>query len=426
MQLIFGLLIFLSLLHSDSIDNLMEGFNSEPSIKIEKKSQDLEIRGTITQEILESPTSSKPHNGFSSLETSLFLDYEHKFTNGFKFKSNIKGYYNFIYNIRGRDNYSRDEIEQLESELEPFEIYIDGSVSEDLDIKIGRQIVVWGRSDTIRVTDILNPIDNRRPAMVDIDDLRLPITMAKLDYFIGDWRVTPIAILEQRFSKNPPFGAGFNPSPKELPKDKRYGDITPALSIGGEFENWDINFYASQTRSDSGYLQNNKISHNRIDMVGTACNILNGSWLIKSEVAYLNGLKFTSTADKTFKRIDMLAGFEYNGIADSMLSYDIVLRDINNYDDRLSSELIPIKKRLYQHAFRATSEFFNATLTGNYLVSLYGLGLNSGGFQRLWFDYDISDEVKATLGFVDYIGGSKLSDTLKENDILFGTISYSF
>jgi len=62
-------------------------------------------------------------------------------------------------------------------------------------------VVVWGRSDTIRVTDVLNPIDNRRPGMVDIEDLRLPVAMAKLDYFVGDWRVTPIAILEQRFQK---------------------------------------------------------------------------------------------------------------------------------------------------------------------------------------------------------------------------------
>ncbi len=74
--------------------------------------------------------------------------------------------------------------------------------------------------------------------MVDIEDLRLPVTMAKLDYFLGSWQVAPIAILEQRFTKN------------------------------------------------------GKIAHDRVNMFATALNYLNGSWLFKSELAYFNRLKF--------------------------------------------------------------------------------------------------------------------------------------
>ena len=49
--------------------------------------------------------------------------------------------------------------------------------------KLGRQIVNWGRSDTVRVLDVINPLDNREPGLVDIEDLRLPVTMARVDYF---------------------------------------------------------------------------------------------------------------------------------------------------------------------------------------------------------------------------------------------------
>ncbi len=199
MRLIFGFLVLISILQADSIDEVMEGFDNEPSIKkskvieddimsgfdneptqkAEKKSSNFGLTGTITEETAYSIDAKKPHNGFSSLKTSLFLDYEKKFENGFKFKTNVKSYYNAIYNLRDRDNYSKNEIDELESEIELFDAYIEGSLSEKLDIKVGRQVVVWGRSDTIRVTDILNPIDNRRPAMVDIEDLRITKTSTK-------------------------------------------------------------------------------------------------------------------------------------------------------------------------------------------------------------------------------------------------------
>jgi hypothetical protein len=434
MREIFISLLLISTLKADNIDSVMDGFDDEPSTKEESKeikkesspSKSYAIIGSFTQEATYSPNASKPHDKLSSFKSSLFLDFEYKFNNGFKFKTNGKAYYDSIYNLRDRDDYTKDEIDELESEIEIFDAYIEGSLGSKLDIKFGRQVVVWGRSDTIRVTDVINPLDNRRPAMVDIEDLRLPITMAKIDYFLGDWRITPIAILEQRFNKNPPFGGGFNPAPREMPKDKRYDDITPALSIGGEFSNWDINLYASQLRGSSSYLERGEIRHNRVDMFGTALNILSGSWLFKSEFAYLDGLKFSSTGDKEFKRADILFGTEYNGIADTMLSYDVVLRDMDSYDNRLSKEIIEVKDRTYQHAFRVSSDFLNATLKANYLISLYGSKLDEGGFQRAWFDYDISDGLKSTIGYVDYRGGSKLFDKIRDEDMIFGSFSYSF
>ena len=91
------------------------------------------------------PNGDAPHKNINSLKTSLLLDYEHKFENGFKFKSNVKAYYDAIYSLRGREKYSKDELNELESEVELFDAYVEGSLSDNLDIKLGRQVVVWGR-----------------------------------------------------------------------------------------------------------------------------------------------------------------------------------------------------------------------------------------------------------------------------------------
>jgi len=448
MRLLLGLSLASSLLMAETLEEALEGFDDEPKqvvksvdehdtlmlgfeddkpkvLSNKKKSTYLGgLTGRLTQQTAFSYVDDAPHNNFSSLKSSVLLDYEHKFENGFKFKTNVKGYYDAIYALRGREKYSQDELNELESEVELFDAYIEGSLSDKLDVKLGRQIVVWGRSDTIRITDVLNPLDNRRPGMVDIEDLRLPIAMAKFDYFVGDWRFTPIAILEQRFSKNPPAGSSFNAQLQSI-EDQRYSGITPALSVGGEFSDWDINIYAANIRQESGYVTSNMRKHDKVKMFGTALNFLKGSWLVKGEMAYFDGLKYVNEQDN-FSRIDGLVGFEYNGIVNTQVSYDVSLRTINGFTEQLKNAPLLLEENTYQHAFRVSSDFMNATLKGHYLVTLFGKGLDEGGFQRAWLRYDIMDGVYTNAGVVDYIGGSKRFDAIANNDMIFLDVSYSF
>ena len=467
-KLLFSTLLIVSFLHAETLDDVLEGFDDEPIVKKtevsnksiydgsktdpspptllvqpsendvmdgfddESKSSTVKIdkdaitqstkvsnvtkkretfskslsglTGKITEQVAYSYSDDAPHDNISSLKTSLLLDYEHKFENGFKFKTNGKAYYDAIYDIRGEEKYSRDELDELQSEVELYDAYIEGSISDNLDMKIGRQVVVWGRSDTIRVTDILNPLDNRRPGMVDIEDLRLPVAMAKFDYFVGDWRVTPMAIVEQRFSKNPPAASAFNPNPKVM-DDEDYSGVTPALSVGAEFSGWDVNFYAAKIRDDAGYVEKGKVKHDKVNMVGTALNVLSGSWLFKSELAHF---------DEKFSRVKGLLGTEYNGIADTLISYDVAIEKTKNQDEQ------------YQHAFRVSSDFMNATVKGNYLISLFGKSLDEGGFQRAWLKYDVADGIYTNIGVVDYMGGSKRFDAVKNNDMAFMDVTYSF
>ena len=210
---LLALVIFPGILRADSLDTAMAGFDDstteEYKEKIDKTVLVPGLTGTLMSQIIYSPYGKKPHNDISSLRSFLYLDYEHKFENDFKVKANLKAFYDAIYSIKGRKFFTQDELNELESDVQIFDAYIEGSITESVDIKLGRQVVVWGRSDTIRVTDVLNPMYNRRPGILDIKYLRLPVTMAKFDYFVDNWRITPIAILEQRFSENPPYGSAF-------------------------------------------------------------------------------------------------------------------------------------------------------------------------------------------------------------------------
>lgn len=405
---LLAILAICNTLGASDIDDAFDAFSDDsPTLEIKKDPSlaDYGLSGKLTQQI----------SKYFSSKTSLFLDLDKKFDNNLRLKINAKS-----------DHYRNNGIDKLKDENELYDAYIATRINDSFDIKIGRQVVVWGRSDTIRVTDVLNPLDNRRPAMVDIEDLRLPVTMAKLDYFFDNWKLSTIALLEQRFSKNPSLGSIYYPLPYVGASDKKYHDITMALSLGAEFSSWDITFYGANLRQDSGYYKNAKIEHDKINMLGSAFNILNGSWLFKSEIAYFNALKFSQTQDKKFDRLDALMGFEYKGIADTTLSYDISIRKLFSYDAKLNSGYFPILKESYQHALRMSSDLLNATLHVNYLFSPFGEKMDKGGFQRAWIKYDINDRFYTNIGIVDYIGGMEPYESIKESDMLFAELTFSF
>ncbi len=469
-----------SLLYAESVDEALEGFDDAPQAvaspqdtseadealagfedeameSVETKQSDEQaeqnvaedseglldhaLSGELKQQVAYALSSRmKNREDFSSLRSTLFLDFDKKFDNGIRLKVNARTFYDWVYRL---DNgYTSQEKKSLRSETELFDAYIEGSLTEKLDYRIGRQVVVWGRSDTIRITDVLNPLDNRQPGMVDIEDLRLSVTMAKFDWYVGEWRITPIAILEQRFTKDPPYGSPFYPAAFPLPPEKSYSDVTYALSIGTERSGWDVNFYAAHIYDDTKFVEdpfglNALVKHGKINMYGTAFNVVSGSWLFKSEWAYFDKLHYTMAPKKSLSRLDGLVGVEYNGIADTMISYDVSLRHFTRYDDRLSRdhidapngmrvELLPVKRDTWQHAFRITSDFMNATLHANYLISLFGKSGDEGGFQRLWAVYDYNDDIKIDAGILDFVGGSKLFDGFKKERIIFADVIYSF
>ena len=404
------------------VDALMEGFDEvETSTKIEKKVSEkaYNFEGKFTQSTAYSFHNDKPHDGLSSLKSTLFLEYNYNLPKDFKLKINANAFYDLAYNIKSRDDFSKEDIDALESEVELFDAYIQGALTEKLDLKIGHQVVVWGKSDTIRITDVINPLDNRRPAMVDIEEMRLPTAMVKLDYYHDKWKISPIMIVQQKFNKNPPFGGDFNPNPQKIPKQKIPHSPSFALNVAGEFSAFDVDFYFADI-----YAQDELglpfVSHDeKMQMFGIALNYVYDTWLFKGEFAYKKDFQFLADAGKKYDRIDSLLGFEYRGIADTTFSYDVANKHMGDKSPLFEQDS-------YQHAFRATSDFLNATVHGNYLIALFGEKLDKGGFQRAWVKYDIADGISANVGLVDYIAGSPIFDAIDDNDMIFVDIMYSF
>jgi len=377
--------------------------------------------------------------GLSRLRAKLNLELDVKFSSSWQARISGKGAYDFAYSIKGRDEFTDDVLDNYEKELELGETYIQGSLTKSLDVKIGRQIVVWGKSDSIRVTDVLNPLDIREPGLTDIEDLRLQVAMSRLDYYIGDWSLTGIAIHEIRFNKSPEYGSDFypgsQPPPHEDKPDSCCKNTEYAAAINGIFSGWDISFYWADYYNDTPVMElipagpppQIQLKHARLKMFGVAFNAAVGNWLLKTEAAYIDGFEFFNTPYKDYSRTDVLAGIEYSGFKDTTMSIEAVNRNINDFDEAL--ELTPdnVQEDEFQWVFRLTRDFLNDTLTLTLIASTYGATGQDGAFQRFSAEYDVTDSIEIAGGVVLYQSGDLARfRNIGDNDRLFCEIKYSF
>jgi hypothetical protein len=380
-------------------------------------------------------------HGWTRLRSELKLELDADLSENWQARVSGHGFYDFAYTINGRDNFTDDVLDNYEKELEFDEVYLQGSLSSDLDLKAGRQIVVWGRSDNIRITDVLNPLDLRWPGLVDIEKLRLPVTMTKLDYYIKGWNLSGIALHEVRYNWNPEFGSDFFPGSQPLPGRKSppegfaIDNTQFAASLTGIFQGWDVSFYIADIYAQNGYISTtslfpatrSELKHPRIKMLGGAFNIARGNWLFKTEAAYFDGFEFSNTADKEYSRLDGLAGVEYAGISDATITLDIANRHYFDFDRRLEDSPDFQKEDLFEWALRITKPYLNETLKLTFLANTFGPNGDDGAVQRFSAEYDYTDSIQLTGGIVFYHSGDlRRTMGIGDNDRVYLDVQYSF
>jgi hypothetical protein len=376
------------------------------------------------------------YRGLNRLRSWLDLQLDFALPKSWDVRINGHVFYDFAYAIKGRDQFTDALLDLYESEAEIDEVFLQGSILSNLDLKVGRQIVIWGRSDNIRVTDILNPLDNREPGLVDIEDLRLPVFMTKLDYYFGKWSLSGIAVNEIRFSKNPVYNGEFFPLDEPLPLEEKPANTLDNTQFGfalnGIFSGWDLSFYAARFFQDPTHLE--MVSpkqfvrrHSRLTMLGTAANLAKGNWLFKTEAAYFDGLEFFTVPETTNSRFDLLFGVEYSGITDTTITLELVNRHPFDFDPRMENDPDRAEENDFQSALRFTRYFRNETIELTILAKILGLTAENGAVERVSLKHNLTDDWSITEGVVLYQSGDNpMFSDIGNNDRLFFEIKYNF
>lgn len=381
-----------------------------------------------------SPQSdSEDWKGLSRLRGELQLELDIYLPKKWRGFISGKGTYDLAYKLNGENRYTDDVMDEYESEFDLKDTYIMGSITDSLDLKFGRQIVPWGKSDNIRITDVLNPMDMREPGLTDIEDMRLPVTMTKLDYYFGKWNLSTMIIHEIRFNNRPVYGHDFFPSEKKLAdEDEPANNIKNsefALALNGTFSGWDMSIYAADIYDENYHKEENEkteLVHSRIKMLGTALNVAVGDWLIKNEIAHFTGIEHFNSSDE-FSRSDLLIGFEYSGLTDTTISVELADRHTHGHKESLEKGPDFIREDEIQSAVRINRTFMHEKLDLTLLTLVYDWTGQDGAMSRFSAEYELSEALSLTGGVVAYkSGGDKFYKNVGDNDRIFTEVKYDF
>lgn len=460
----------------DGFDGLLDGFDENTQVSEESLLDGFEDPGTTENENAKAtlPQSSAPEQqvffltghiktagayhfshdapvrqgtdrqGVSSLRTELLLELEMKPTDKWNlfnwsvFAAGLAGY-DFIYTLKGRQNYTDQVLSNCETKTELRELYLQASPAKQLDIKTGRQIVVWGTSDYLRVADILNPLDLSNPGTTDIEDLRLPVAMSKIDYYQGAFHLSCIMIHEVRFNETPSYGSVFYPAsqapPREETLDADMENSQFALALTGRFSGWDLGLYWADIYHPDTYIESVSDGgtpspvqkHERVKMFGASSTLAKGNWIIKAESAYWDKLRYTRVPKDRFSRLDVMAGFEYSGFTDTRITLELVNQHLFNYTNQLKNDPDRIDENQLQSVICIEKDFMHETLTLTCLAAGYGERYQGGAYQRISAEYDIADSITAKAGVVLYQSGDLPGfNDIGGNDQVFLEFKFSF
>ncbi len=443
----------------------------------------LELSGSVNYRDHRSATGTD-YSGLQRLRTRANLQLDAELPQDAKLRLSGYAFADPAYALNGRHDYTHQVRSRYEFDADFLESWIQVRLRPDLDVKLGRQVVIWGRSDTIRVLDVINPLDNREPGRVDIEDLRRPVGMLRGDYYRGPWSITALAIPEIRFDENPPTGSDFAvdsalgsgpgapPSitlHENVPND--FSNWELALALNGVFEGWDLSFHAAWIYDDRPHVVNSslpedqiffdtpsgpvpvgiRLGHGRQWLLGGGGNYAFGSWLAKAELAYFGGVDFCDEFPRSDDpnpppipapppgsallpclgtekdRIDAMLGLEYYGIEDATLAIEVANRHVLDFEPSLRNAVDFAQHNSEEISLRYTQSFFREKLELTLLAYILGWQAQDGAILRFSADYDLRDALVLSAGLLLFEAGDTipLSGWGRNDRFIFG-LKWSF
>lgn len=315
--------------------------------------------------------------------------------------------------------------------------------SDNVDLRIGKQIIVWGKADKINPTDNLSPRDYTLLVPED-DDQRSGAYAAKVTYNFNYWSLTGIWLPEFRPNVLPtPHVSGISFS-GIIPQGQGGGI---KVEQSGKAIDWSVSYYNGfdlnpdlSVDSVSGSGLNLRLDHHRVSVFGVDAATVVGRYALRAEAAYTHtedsdGLNpfvknphfhFVAGGDRTF--------FEYLNI-----NLQYYARYVSRYQDptavsdpalrtvAIQAAVLINQFDRYQHgmSFRVSNKWMNETLEGEIA------GITS--FTRRDYVlkpkliYSINDSWKGSLGANLFRGeDNSFYGRLKDNSSVFMEAKYSF
>lgn len=121
---------------------------------------------------------------FDKIQNRLELKPELILSDRWEFRGRALSWYDAAMDVNGSNttDLSRTVKQHYLTLAESKELYL-LYAGDDFDLRFGQQQIVWGKTDGIRMLDIINPLDMREFILDDFLDLRIGLWAVRLNYY---------------------------------------------------------------------------------------------------------------------------------------------------------------------------------------------------------------------------------------------------
>lgn len=314
----------------------------------------------------------------------------------------------------------------------------------NLDLRVGRQIVIWGVADALRLTDCVSPIDYTEFLAQDYDDIRMPVNGLRAKYTLGAITaeavcnpVTNFAVIPTDL-RNPwamrlpntslPYSIDLErEKPEKRLKNMEYGGrITVNLS-GVDFSLSALRTWNKLPAFRMGMTTDGKSLHidgryHRMTMLGADCSLPVGQFVIRAEVAkYIDEAQNAAMGCEVECRnaLNALIGIDWYPGND----WNASLQYCHKYTSG-NLERLPI----YRHAGIATARLAKELLQNTLKLSTFAyVDVTNGGiFNRLSTTYALNDQTAIAIGYDYFHADRGMFKMYGKNSEAWVKLKYSF
>jgi len=144
------------------------------------------------------------------------LEAEYKFNDNMQFFTILKWFNDFTFDLENKydsdskwESKSNQKLRYPEKMQWLRECYLD-VLTDRLDLRLGKQQVVWGTADGVRILDLVNPLDYREWTLKDYIDSRIPLWMINAEgNLLMNGQLQVLLIPDWQANYYPPAGAPF-------------------------------------------------------------------------------------------------------------------------------------------------------------------------------------------------------------------------
>lgn len=330
------------------------------------------------------------------------------------------------------DSVSRPVLVGDKAELEIRELYTEHSLG-DWYFTLGKQQIVWGKADGLKVLDVVNPQSFREFIVDEFEQSRIPLWSVNAERSFADWTLQLLWIPDQTYHALPNRDATYAfTSPRLVPKapagvetrllnPKRPSRIVADSDIGLRLTSflggWDLSLNYLYQYYNQPALHQQIITgpssiveitprYHRTHLLGGTFSRALGNWVIRGEVGYFTDRYFITTASTDADgvgespELSFVLGVDWTGLRETFISAQLFQSWLPDHDQGFMRRELDTSM-----TFLAKREFMNKILSAE--VLWIANSRDGDGLVRPKVNYELEDNLTVWAGLDIFYGDKK-------------------